>query len=418
VSGVSSSVVRWNGVDRTTTFVSATQLTAAIPAADIAAAGSAPVTVQNPGGAVSNALTFTITDASTPTLTTLSPSSAVAGGPGFTLTVNGSNFVSGVSGVRWNGEDRTTTFVSATQLTAAITAGDIAAPGTASVTVQNPGGASNALPFTITAPPPSPALLTGLVAYWNLDEASGTTRVGSVGFNLSDVNTVGSTTGKVGNAADFETSQDAHLGATDAAASVVDFSGNQDFTIAFWARFESQPGTMFIINKYRSDVAQRSYRIDYLASADDFLFTVSGNGMAFTDIATTANVGLATWYFVVAWHDASADTINISINDGTANSTAHTTGVFNSNANFVIGARHDNTTTQTFDGLVDELGIWNRVLTPAERTQLYNSGNGVTYPTFALVWDSNRNRWIAMNTTNDRIVYQRFLPQRSFTHAF
>ena len=53
-------MVRWNGTDRTTTFVSATQLTAAIPAADIAAMGTASVTVRNPGGAVSNALTFTI----------------------------------------------------------------------------------------------------------------------------------------------------------------------------------------------------------------------------------------------------------------------------------------------------------------------------------------------------------------------
>ena len=149
---VSGSVVRWNGANRTTTFVSATQLTAAITAADIAAAGSASVTVQNnpPGGAVSNALTFTITGGSTPTLTTLSPSSAAAGGSAFTLTVNGSNFVSG-SVVRWNGANRTTTFVSATQLTAAITAADIAAAGSASVTVQNPGGAvSNALTFTIT----------------------------------------------------------------------------------------------------------------------------------------------------------------------------------------------------------------------------------------------------------------------------
>ena len=58
---MSDSVVRWNGAPRTTTFVSATQLTAQIPATDIAAAGTASVTVQNPGGAVSNALTFTIT---------------------------------------------------------------------------------------------------------------------------------------------------------------------------------------------------------------------------------------------------------------------------------------------------------------------------------------------------------------------
>ena len=157
---VNGSVVSWNGANRTTTFVSATQLTAAIPAADIAAAGSASVTVQNPGGAVSNALTFTISSASTPTLTTLSPSSAAAGGPAFTLTVNGSNFVNG-SVVSWNGANRTTTFVSATQLTAAIPAADIAAAGSASVTVQNPGGAiSNALTFTISAISGSPGAIT------------------------------------------------------------------------------------------------------------------------------------------------------------------------------------------------------------------------------------------------------------------
>ena len=88
-----------------------------------------------------------------PTLTTLSPSSATAGGPDLTLTVNGSNFASG-SVVRWNGAPRNTTFVSATRLTAAIPAADIAAAGSASVTVQNPGGAgSNTLTFTIASSP-------------------------------------------------------------------------------------------------------------------------------------------------------------------------------------------------------------------------------------------------------------------------
>ncbi len=90
-----------------------------------------------------------------PTLSNLSPNSATAGGANFTLTVNGANFVSG-SKVRWNGGERTTTFMGDTKLTAAITAADIAAAGTASVTVFNPtpgGGLSNALNFTITAPP-------------------------------------------------------------------------------------------------------------------------------------------------------------------------------------------------------------------------------------------------------------------------
>src|SRR5215470_5127402 len=125
---VSGASVRWNGSARSTTFVSASQLTATIAAADIAAAGTAQVTVANPDGSVSNALSFTITAAPGPTLATLSPSSAPAGGAGFTLTVTGSNFVSGAS-VRWNGSVRTTTFVSASQLTATIAAADIAATG-------------------------------------------------------------------------------------------------------------------------------------------------------------------------------------------------------------------------------------------------------------------------------------------------
>src|SRR5207302_3419600 len=74
----------------------------------------------------------------------------------FTLTVNGSNLVNGAE-VRWNGAARTTTYGSASQLTAAISAADISAAGTATVTVFNPtpgGGTSNALTFTIDVPPP------------------------------------------------------------------------------------------------------------------------------------------------------------------------------------------------------------------------------------------------------------------------
>jgi hypothetical protein len=89
-----------------------------------------------------------------PTLTSLSPPSQRKGGPAFILTVNGSGFVSGAV-VRWDGSDRTTSFVNATQVTASISASDIAVHGTVDVTVFNPfpgGGVSNSLPFAITIP--------------------------------------------------------------------------------------------------------------------------------------------------------------------------------------------------------------------------------------------------------------------------
>ena len=86
-----------------------------------------------------------------PSLKSLSPASTTHGGKAFTLTVNGSNFVSG-SDVEWNGKVVATTFVNSGEVTAKIPASDIAAAGTASVTVKNPapgGGTSNALTFTI-----------------------------------------------------------------------------------------------------------------------------------------------------------------------------------------------------------------------------------------------------------------------------
>ncbi len=147
---VANSVVNFGGNARVTTFVSATQLTAAILASDIAAAGSVNVTVSNPGGGTSNAVSFTVNNP-VPTITSISPTSATAGGAGFNLTVNGTGFVAN-SVVNFGGNARTTTFVSATQLTAAILASDIATAGNVNVTVTNPspgGGNSNSASFTV-----------------------------------------------------------------------------------------------------------------------------------------------------------------------------------------------------------------------------------------------------------------------------
>jgi hypothetical protein len=155
---VNGSVVQVNGSSRSTTFVSSTQLTAAIPAGDIASAGSISITVVTPapGGGTSGALALAINNPS-PSLSSISPASISAGSGAFTLTVNGSSFVNG-SVVRVNGSSRTTTFVSNTQLTAAVSASDIASAGSISITVVNSapgGGTSVALTLTITNPLPT-----------------------------------------------------------------------------------------------------------------------------------------------------------------------------------------------------------------------------------------------------------------------
>lgn len=152
---VAGSLVRWDGVNRPTTFVSATQLTAAIDAANIATAGTANVTVFNPapGGGTSNAAPFVIGNP-IPVITGFNPPWIAPDSGAFSLTVYGVGFVNGAT-VRWNGANRTTTFVGPTQLTAAITASDIASGGAANITVANPapgGGESSARAYLVGAP--------------------------------------------------------------------------------------------------------------------------------------------------------------------------------------------------------------------------------------------------------------------------
>jgi hypothetical protein len=82
----------------------------------------------------------------------LVPDAVAPGGAGFTLTVNGTGFVS-ESVVNWNGSARTTSFVNSSKLTASIPARDIATASSASVTVVNPspgGGTSNVVFLSIT----------------------------------------------------------------------------------------------------------------------------------------------------------------------------------------------------------------------------------------------------------------------------
>lgn len=83
----------------------------------------------------------------------LVPASAAPGGVGFTLTVNGTGFVSG-SVVNWNGSPLATTYLSGSQVTATVPLSDIESAGTASVTVVNPspGGASNPEFFEVRSP--------------------------------------------------------------------------------------------------------------------------------------------------------------------------------------------------------------------------------------------------------------------------
>lgn len=190
-----ASQVRWAGSARPTTFVSPTQLTAAIAAADVAAAGTVAVTVFNPapGGGTSAALNFTVQPLNpVPTINALAPNTAAVG-TAFTLTVSGSGFING-SVVKWEGQNRTTTFVNDTTLRAQIPASDLAAAGSAEVTVVNPepgGGTSNLARFTIIAQNPAPTLTSISPNFIPTGTQPVTVTVNGTGFAFNSVVRVG-----------------------------------------------------------------------------------------------------------------------------------------------------------------------------------------------------------------------------------
>jgi Tol biopolymer transport system component len=152
---VSTTTVQWNGADLPTSYNQQSgELLTVVPAADVQSAGVAQVTVTSPapGGGRSLAVAFTINSANNggPTITSLSPGSAGLNGAAFTLTVNGTNFASG-DYVTWDSGLRTTTFGSATQLTAQILATDLTQAQVASVAVHTSqlGVASPSVSFQV-----------------------------------------------------------------------------------------------------------------------------------------------------------------------------------------------------------------------------------------------------------------------------
>jgi len=173
---VAGSMVNFGGSTPITTFVSSTELTAAIPASGVASTGKLVVTVTNPApdNGTSNPMNFTVTAAGpspVPTISVLVPSCAPAGEQFIDAGDNQLTVISDDTGgifsagsvVRWNGTDRPTmSNGSVNALVAQISASDIATAGTASVTVFNPppgGGISNSLTFTINAGAVDPQLI-------------------------------------------------------------------------------------------------------------------------------------------------------------------------------------------------------------------------------------------------------------------
>ena len=184
---VAASVADFNGVALQTTFTSATQLAAVLPASDLGNGAVATITVSNPspGGGVSSGARFTVNNP-LPVVSSISPASVVAGAQQQTLDILGTGFVA-TSVVQWNGSALQTSVVSGTEVKAVVPVQDVAAGQVAQISMANPapgGGNSANTAFDISSPTP---LVTGISPQTAPADAAIVITIAGTGFEVNSV---------------------------------------------------------------------------------------------------------------------------------------------------------------------------------------------------------------------------------------
>jgi hypothetical protein len=162
----------------------------------------------------------------------------------------------------------------------------------------------------------------------------------------------------------------------------LDFDGSTPFSISMWVYLDSLSGVRMLISKQSTASSKVGYSIFYYNGYFDCILANNRSSNNIYVKAFTTTPSINTWYNIVLTYDGSKNgsgiTFNINSVDEVLVTEDNLTGSISNSIDFNIGAR--NSITQYTSGIIDEVGIWDRVLTPTEVTELYNSGVGKQYP--------------------------------------
>jgi hypothetical protein len=232
------------------------------------------------------------------------------------------------------------------------------------------------------------SLLTDLVAWWSLDEESGTRYDSHASYDLTDNNTVGYISGKQGNAADFVHANDEYLSAADISAP---WSANSDMTIAAWIKIDtSNNDAARAWLALTWGIAPSSNLGELAVGAESggnpkypfFIIRDTVNSAWINAVSSTVLVH-DTWALIIGEWDSAARTARIYVNNGApAEATGAAGAAHNSVAeDFAVGAESYDPSNNAYhnDDSKDEIAIWARKLTSDERSRLYASGAGLSY---------------------------------------
>ncbi len=243
------------------------------------------------------------------------------------------------------------------------------------------------------------SLNVGLVSYWKLDATAG-----SVFDEINNNNGTnnGATRGQPGiinKSFNFDGGSEYIQYSDDPTLNISD-----EISISIWINLTSTGSQMRVVD--RQDGGNSGYSLLIGASGDPEFFI--GDGVDFQGVSDANNLQTNIWSHVVAiWNGTH---VKVYINGSQSGSSVLQSAPAEHSTSMRIATR-SNSLGEFFPGNLDEIGIWNRTLTDAEITQLYNNGSGITHIDIPIVIDitlnspknnfGTQNQTIVFNTTID-----------------
>lgn len=226
-------------------------------------------------------------------------------------------------------------------------------------------------------------LTSGLLAYYKLDNVNDSS--GS-GFTLTNNGSVTFSTGKIDNCAiinSYAVTAVKYL----SIANDLGVDGGS-LTMAAWYKPSGQPATSgdhHTIVCHSGTTTDVNDMITYYNNSSTMTvwFNRQKQGTANQAVSYATTLSNGTWYHLVYTYDGSYVRAYINGSQVGSDVAASGSGSANQNDSFAIGAVQGNpagTYYYTPNGIIDEVGVWNRALSGTEISELYNSGNGLTYP--------------------------------------
>jgi hypothetical protein len=228
-------------------------------------------------------------------------------------------------------------------------------------------------------------LLTGLAAWWSLDETSGTRADShSNGLDLTDNNTVGSSTGLISNSAFFNKANSEYLSAADDPA--LDFT--TEFTASLWIKQTAYAGSDYEVFLAKGTFTSCSFNIYNRYSANTLKIFLNYNTAGWVQFNLTSfTLSTSSFDHLVVRYDGGESTNATRLRVWKNNSEVTSSGTYlgtvptslvNRSGDLQMGFI-SGLTNSYFSGDMDEVGLWNRALTTDEIADIYNSGSGLAY---------------------------------------